>query len=170
MTDVPLDSIDIQRMLDQPPVVIKASRGKVFVYTMGAGLVTLLVGAVVYHGDAKDMFSLWLARGLFGFLLLLTLACAKMIVWPVRVEISKAGVVIANAPFVRRYDWDDLGRIYYRKGYFLSRSYVPDRIVLEGRTFDMRDSALTAMWNISLTDLLTLLTAAQKRWSGPKRK
>jgi hypothetical protein len=166
MSDLHLDGIDIQRMLDNPPVVLKSSRGKAFVYTMGGGLMTLVLGALFFHGNIKDAFSLWVARGLVGFLLLITLACAKMLVWPTRVEISEVGVVIASPPFARRYNWDDLGRIYFRKGYFLTRSYVPDRIVLEGRTLDMRHAALTAIWNISLADLLTLLTTAQKRWDS----
>jgi len=154
--------------LEQPPIVIRASRWKAtLVAVVCTGFV--LLGVMMLLGRPNEPWQALFVVAVFGLGLIIA---AASFIWPARLEVSKAGIDLRVLFRRRRWSWAEIGNfrtIAIDRTRMVAFDLRPEagRASVMGRlsrSMAVVDGGLPTGWPMPAEALADLLNEARARW------
>jgi hypothetical protein len=153
--------------LEAPPIVIRHSRIKHALWFLACGMVAAGCIKLLLSGTAKNPGAIWLLIAVF---LPMALVALGFVLYPAQLTLDKAGVKVEMLWKEWAFAWSDFSafevgfftRYFHKADFRLSDTCPKERrttLVGSRRTFG-------AMWEMSPTRLVHVLTEAKGKWGG----
>ncbi len=157
----------MQGTLDDPPIVIRQDRHKIFLLLLVCLVLAAVSGTDLFESGARDLA--W-----HGFVVATLLACAAMVAWnlahPGSLTLDRNGLTWKNMWRSFRYDWNEFdgfevyAPVAWRQwpGCVFSAAHRKQRqsqLPTSGR------GSFGGNWEMKAKDVVALLNEARRRWS-----